>query len=154
MNFKLLSLATLILINFSCKKENNNTNNNITSPFEIKYEIICTSKVKASLYNLVVSYINSTGQIQTESLSDISSGSPWVKNVNVTSSSRPLELNLLLSSSYPSYYLILQNSGSIVQNLYINGVIVASSTNQSESQPTGVNNTYRISLQPLSFIVN
>lgn len=154
MNFKLLSLIALILINFSCKKDNNNTSNSISSPFDVKYEIIASSKVTASFNYPMITYVNNTGQLQTESITSVLPGSPWVKSVSVTTTSRPLQLSLLLSANNPAYYLVLQNSGSVVQNLYVNGSLVASSTNQSETIPTGNNNTYKINILPLDYVVN
>jgi hypothetical protein len=64
-----------------------------------------------------------------------------------------LQLSLLISGNNPNYYLILANAGSITQNLYINGVLKASSTNQSDSQPS-LGSWYRITIPAITYTVN
>ncbi|MCX6210885.1 MAG: hypothetical protein NTZ59_15610 [Bacteroidetes bacterium] len=133
-NFALFLMCFTIL---SCKKsENNSTSNNTSSPFTVKYEIIPTSKVSASWDKPIISYINSTGQLQTESVSNLSDISTWSKTITVTSTARPLQLSLLVTTTYPNYYLVLEKAGSLTQNIYVNGTLMASSTNQSSNQVT------------------
>ncbi len=154
--------STLMLIAFfsitviSCKKNNASDapSNQISSPFTVKYEITSSSNVYSS-YNLpIATYVNSTGQQQTESVPSLSANTPWVKTVTVTSTTRPLQLSLLLSTSPPGVYrLYLLNSGQITQNIYVNGNLVASSTNQSSTSANG-SGQFNISTIALNYTIN
>jgi hypothetical protein len=152
---KIISLiSVLLLILQSCSSGDNNSNSNsISSPFTVKYEIISTSQVRASYNSPMITYNNSTNQTQTESVTNLTATTPWSKTVDITTTTRPLQLSLLISGNNPNYYLILANAGSITQNLYINGVLKASSTNQSDSQPS-LGSWYRITIPAITYTVN
>jgi hypothetical protein len=146
--FTAIFFATFI----SCTKNEDSvsSSNAVTSPFTIKYEVKSTATVRSSYGLPMVTYVNSTGQKQTESISVLSASTPWSKTINVTSTSRPLQLSLLLSTSPPDVYrLWLTNAGDITQNMYINGVLVASSTNTSST----VGSEYNIKIIGLDYTV-
>lgn len=150
--FLLLSITSLLLQSCSSSSSDNSNTNNITSPFTVKYELITTSNANSSYGYPMVTYVNSTGQQQTESVPNLTPSNPWIKTVTVTTNTRPLQLNLLLSTQPADVYrLWLSNAGSITQNIYVNNVLVASSTNQSSSEP--ILNQYNISLVPLQYTI-
>ena len=132
--------------------DNSNTNS-ISSPFIVKYEVITTSNVYSSFGTPRIAYVNSTGQQQTESVSNLTPSNPWIKTVTVTATTRPLQLNLLLSTLPPDVYrLWLSNAGSITQNIYVNGTLVASSTNQSVTTDNGFGE-YNINIIALDYAI-
>lgn len=149
----LLLLPIALLLLQSCSSNDNNSSTGSTSgPFTVKYEVITTSNVHSSFGSPMVTYVNSTGQQQTESVPSLTPTNPWTKTVSVTSVTRPLQLNLLLSTQPANIYrLWLSNVGSITQNIYLNGVLVASSTNQSA---TVTSSEYNIQLVALGYSVN
>lgn len=152
----LFSITFLILQSCSSDSNDNQTNNNnndVLTPFTVKYELRTTSTVRSSYGQPMVTYINSTGQQQTESVPNLTSNNPWIKTVTITSTTRPLQINLLLSTQPANIYrLWLTNVGSVTQNIYINGVLKASSTNQSATVP--ILNEYNIQLIQLNHMVN
>lgn len=132
--YLLLSVVLSSFVIISCTKNDDSVSspNSVSSPFTVKYEIKTTATVRASYGLPMVTYVNSTGQKQTESISVLSANTPWSKTMTVTTTSRPLQLSLLLSTSPPDVYrLWLNSAGDIIQNMYINGALVASSTNTS-----------------------
>jgi hypothetical protein len=149
-----------ILVLQSCSSDSNNNgsnNNNVSSPFTVRYELRTTSNVHSSWGAPMVTYVNSTGQQQTESVPSLSSTNPWIKTITVTSTTRPLQLNLLLSTQPANVYrLWLSNVGSITQNIYVNDVLVASSINQSTTTPyvSSTGNEYNIELVQLGYSIN
>ena len=136
----ILFVTVLLIINFSCKKSSNDDNAKITSPFTVKYEVKTKNKVSTSFGPLTVTYVNSTGQKQTENVYQITQATPWSKTITITTSTRPLILSLLLSTTPANAYRIVVN-GEITQNLYVNDKLVASSTN------TGSDNVQVVALE-------
>jgi hypothetical protein len=125
-------ILTATIISCTKKEDSVSSLNNVTSPFTVKYEVKSTATVHASYGLPMVTYVNSTGQKQTESISVLSANTPWSKTISVTTTSRPLQLSLLFSTSPPDVYrLWLTNAGDIIQNMYVNGVLIASSNNTS-----------------------
>ena len=138
----------------SCSRGNEDNNSSIVkSPFTIKYEIISSSKIISPGSSVVISYTNSLGQLQTESFSGTSNLITWNKSINVESIVRPLTLNLSIKSSGATNggYLAISNSGTITQNIYINGILKSSNISNS----TNTNNSwgYMIDPSPINFIV-
>ena len=139
--FKNFLIVSLILIsNIACKKSEESDISRIASPFTVKYEVTTNNKVYTSFGPLTVAYVNSTGQKQTESVYQITQATPWSKTITITTSTRPLILSLLLSSTPANVYRIVVN-GEITQNLYVNDKLVATSTN------TGSDNVQVIALE-------
>ncbi len=152
---KKIILPLLITLLFSCKKDSNSTSStNISSPFTVKYELVPTTVVTSSWGAPNIFYINATGQTETESVNTLSNVSVWSKTITITTAIRPLKLNLHASTIAGSYYLVLDKAGSLTQNIYINGSLKASSTNQSETSPTGIYSKYRVNIPALTFTVN
>jgi hypothetical protein len=154
---KKIILPLLITLLFSCKKDSNSTSStsaSISSPFTVKYEALPSAVVTTSFGFPNIFYVNSTGQPETASLASLSVAIPWSKTITITTTTRPLQLNLQAAASNASYYLVLDKAGSITQNLYINGSLKATSTNQSETTPTASNSKYRINNPALTFTVN
>jgi hypothetical protein len=152
---KKIIFPLIITLLFSCKKDGGSTpGSNISSPFTVKYEIVPTGTVTSSWGAPNIFYTNATGQTETESVSSLSNASLWSKTITITTATRPLQLNLQASTIAGSYYLILDKPGSLTQNIYINGSLKASSTNQSETNPTGINSKFRINIPALTFTVN
>lgn len=138
----------------SCSRGNeDNNSSNVKSPFTVKYEIISSSKIISPGSSVVISYTNSLGQLQTESFSGTSNLITWNKSINVESIVRPLTLNLSIKSSGTTNggYLAISNSGTITQNIYINGTLKSSNISNS----TNTNNSwgYMIDPSPINFIV-
>lgn len=138
----------------SCSRGNEDNNPSIVkSPFTVKYEIISSSKIISPGSSVVISYTNSSGQLQTESFSGTSNLITWNKSINVESIVRPLTLNLSIKSSGATNggYLAISNSGTITQNIYINGILKSSNISNS----TNTNNSwgYMIDPSPINFIV-
>lgn len=136
----------------SCTKNDDNVSspNSVSSPFTVKYEIKSTATVRSSYGLPMVTYVNSTGQKQTESISLLSANTPWSKTISVTATSRPLQLSLLLSTSPPDIYrLWLTNAGNVTQNMYVNGELVASSTNTSSN----IGSEYNIKIIGLDYSI-
>ena len=102
-------------------------------PFVIKYEILTSAGVSASSLTPIVSFTNSTGQIDVENITTLNSTKPWVKELTITSETRPLEINLLISAKAEGLYLKLDKQGTITQNVYKDNKLVASSTSQSSN---------------------
>lgn len=155
---KILFNLCLLIILQSCSSDSSNTsntnNNAISSPFTVRYELRTTANVHSSWGSPMVTYVNSTGQQQTESVPNLTATNPWIKTISVTSTTRPLQLNLLLSTQPANIYrLWLSNAGSVTQNIYLNNVLVASSTNQSTTTPNNANE-YNIQLMQLGYSVN
>jgi hypothetical protein len=154
---KKIIIPLLITLLFSCKKDSNSTSStsaSISSPFTVKYEVLPSAVVTTSFGFPNIFYVNSTGQPETMSLSNLSVAIPWSKTITITTTTRPLQLNLQAAASNAAYYLVLDKAGSITQNLYINGSLKATSTNQSETTPTASNSKYRINNPALTFTVN
>lgn len=130
----LFLILSVTIISCTKTEDSNSSSSNVSSPFTVKYEVISTSNAYASWGMPMVTYVNSTGQKETESVSSLSTARAWSKTVNVTTPTRPLNLNLLLSTSPPDVYrLWLKSAGEITQNLYVNGTLVASSSNKSST---------------------
>jgi hypothetical protein len=154
---KKIILPLLITLLFSCKKDSNSTSStsaSISSPFTVKYEVLPSAVVTTSFGFPNIFYVNSTGQPETASLASLSVAIPWSKTITITTTTRPLQLNLQAAASNPSYYLVLDKSGTITQNLYINGSLKATSTNQSEITPTASYSKFKINNPALTFTVN
>jgi hypothetical protein len=152
---KKIILPLIITLLFSCKKDSNSTSSsNISGPFTVKYEIVPTTVVTSSWGVPNIFYVNATGQTETESVSALSNVNVWSKTITITTATRPLQLNLQASTIAGSYYLVLDKAGSLTQNIYINGSLKASSTNQSETSPTGIYSKYRVNIPALTFTVN
>lgn len=135
----------------SCSKSDEN---NEASPFTVKYEIISSSKIISPGSSVIISYTNSTGQLQTKSFSSSDNLISWNETINVTSAIRPLTLNLSITSSGAANggYLAIANSGTITQNIYINDILKSSNINNS----TSTNNSwgYKIAPTPINHIVH
>ena len=132
-NLLLCNIMLFLTCIVSCKKENTNTDK-IKSPFTVKYEISATENTYSSYGSLLVSYVNGTGQNETESPTFLSNTTPWTKTITVTTTARPLKLSLRLSTSpVDAYRIYLKNkAGQIVQNIYVNGVL---HVNTSKTDP-------------------
>lgn len=114
-------IALLLTVLSSCKKDDTSTSGNFT----VKYEIITSSPIASSeLSSGILVYTNGTGQVEAVQ-NVLQSGTSWSKTVTVTTSTRPLQLSLSPASAR------LSAPGSITSNIYINGVIKATSTGQS-----------------------
>lgn len=147
-----LLLFTLSMICISCTKNEDSVSStdNISSPFTIKYEIIANSQIISPGSSVIISYTNSSGQLQTENFNSLIN---WNKSINVTTTVRPLMINLSIMSSGAANggYLAIANSGTITQNIYINGDLKSSSINNSAStsNPWG----YMISSSPINYTI-
>lgn len=147
-----LLLFTLSVISISCTKNEDSVSStdNISSPFTVKYEIIANSKIISPGSSVIISYTNSSGQLQTENFSNLIN---WNKSINVTTTARPLTINLSIISSGAANggYLAIANSGTITQNIYVNGALKSSSINNSAS--TSNSWGYIIASSPINYIV-
>ncbi len=151
----LLLIAVISMHILSCKKnEDNTTSNKVSSPFTVKYEITSSTNVYSnnsySNTSQTITYVNSTGQQQTETVTNLSDSNPWSKTITVTSGIRPLQLSLLLSSNNQIY---LSKTGQITQNIFVNGKLVASSTNQSTTTSTS-GGAFYIQIIALNYTIN
>lgn len=136
---------------FSCSSGDDSSNIDSSNSIKVTYEVLSSSAVNSSLGDPMITYVNSTGQLQTESISTLLANNPWSKTFDITTTTRPLQLSLLLSTSPPDVYrLFLDNQGSITQNIYINNELVASSTNTSASADIG---GYNITINSLEYLL-
>ncbi len=151
LQFILAVLILLVIVSCTNKEDSVNSPDTLSSPFTVKYEIIAKSAIISPGSSVIVSYINSTGQLQTESFSSLTN---WNKSINVTSNVRPLTMSLSIVSSGAANggYLAIANIGTVTQNIYINGVLKSSSTNNSAS--TGSSFGYKIASSPINYTVN
>ena len=133
----------------SCSKSN--VASNTATPFTVKYEIIASSKIISPGSSIIISYTNSSGQLQTKSFGNLST---WNETINVTTTVRPLTMNLSIKSSGAANggYLAIANSGTITQNIYINGTLKSSNINNSATSPNG-SWGYQIAPAPINYVI-
>ena len=151
----IFSLSFLIL--FSCSSGDDSSSNNNSDSITVKYEITASTSqgVHSSFGEPIITYVNGTSQFEIGTVLDgeINSSAPWSKSVEITTSTRPLQLSLLLSTSPPEVYrLYLMDEGTVTQNLYINDELEASATYMSEQ--TSNNNQYDVNILPLDYTIN
>ena len=122
----LLGTIFLILISFGISSCSSNSTaggqvnpNAVGTPFTLKYEIITSSPAVSNPASQGIGYTNGTQQ--TEFDNSFTSGSSWIKEINVTSTTRPF--NTALVSGPGS--ITLSAPGTVTGNIYINGNQVA-----------------------------
>jgi hypothetical protein len=132
----ILVVGFFVLTNISCKKSKGIDISVLAGPIIVKYEITTNTTFRAQSGSLTLTYVNSTGQNQTEIRTFITDTNPWNKTVTITTPTRPLKLSLL-PTTLSSYYLVLESRSSVAQsvtlNIYVNDKLVASSTNTGGS---------------------
>ena len=117
-NFCLRCPLTLVLWAFllgACHKDN------LQGVLVIKYEILLPSRFVPQFggYGLQINYINSTGTMQTETVTP--TGTTWTKEFTLNTEQRPLKVSYYGAGSSAAI------SGKAILNLYINGDQKASS---------------------------
>ena len=128
---KVLYIIATILVGFtSCKKDTTSTTSSTPSPFTLKYEIKSSVPIVvagAGNPNLIL-YTNGTNQSES---SIFTSGTNWTKTITVTTNNRPFIALLQLSNN-----IQLSAPGTLTGNIYLNGSLIANSTNQSINYPS------------------
>ncbi len=128
MNVKKYFLLPFFLYLFlitGCKKESNrNSGSN-----DVKYEILTSTAIAAPSLGQIyrVGYVNSTGQLETVD-NFIPGQKSWTKSVTITTSSRPLNVQVAAPQA-----IFLSAPGSVTLNIYVGGILKASTTNNSTS---------------------
>jgi hypothetical protein len=150
----LSSLLFLNIVIFNNCSSNNTAGgqvnpNTIGSPFTVKYEIISSSPmITSNGSNIGVMYMNASGQ--EEISQDLVSGSTtWSKTLNITTSSRPLQI--IFSPGGGGGVVYLASQGNVTLNMYINGSLKGSITNGSQLLSGGINLCSSLLLQ---YVVN
>lgn len=135
-----LTVLFIALTFLSCSKSETSGSGSTSSPFTLKYEIICDKSITTTYLGQpflpTISYINGTGQ--AEFSSTFTSGTTWTKTITVTDTRRPFLVMLGADG------LSLTSSGNVIANLYVNGVKKATSTNPTI--PVGTLNTGIVNL--------
>ena len=117
-NFCLRCPPVLVLwaiLLWACQKDN------LQGVLVIKYEIVVPSRFVPQFggYGLQINYTNSTGTLQTETVTP--TGTTWAKEFTLNTEQRPLKLSYYGAGSSAAI------SGKAILNLYINGDQKASS---------------------------
>lgn len=118
-----LTLLTIAMLTITgCKKDDEAGPNG--GKTVLKYEIVSTSPFQVitgigTNYSVNASYINATGNTQTEQSSV--TGTTWSKTVEFTSTQRPIAISLIASGYTAS------TTGTVTANIYENGVLKANS---------------------------
>ena len=108
-------LALWLIFMGACQKDN------LQGVLVIKYEIVVPSRFVPQFggYGLQINYTNSTGTMQTESITP--TGPTWTKEFTLSAEQRPLKISFYGAGSSAAI------SGKAILNLYINGDEKASS---------------------------
>jgi hypothetical protein len=117
----LLLSSSLVLI--SCKKDGGQDSSTISSPFTVKYEFTSATAFDLVAPKPIVWYFNSSGG-STQTTANIL---PWILEQTVTSTNRPFNLQITGLS------IFLTSPGSVIGNIYINGVKKATVTAQTRA---------------------
>jgi len=91
--------------------------NTLGTPFTLKYEIITSSPIVSNPASQGIGYTNGTQQ--TEFDNSFTSGSSWIKEITVTSTTRPFNTALVTGA------ITLNTPGTVTGNIYLNGNQVA-----------------------------
>jgi hypothetical protein len=123
---KIFSIILLYTFLSSCTPDNPTTPP--SGAVTVKYEIILSSPLIPLAPTLATPLINYTnGTAQNESVYDFNYGSSsWTKTVNITAT-RPFPTTLQSAALY------ISTAGTITANIYVNGVIKATQTNQTQN---------------------
>jgi hypothetical protein len=141
---KNLLIIALITFSITACTPDDPANTGTSSPFTLKYEYVLTSPaLNGPLNSQTFIYTNATGQVETGPR--INDGDmSWSKTITVTTSTRPLIVQLGQTT------MQIRSAGSVTANIYINGVLKASSNNPSIN-----NNGFFYSIVPtLVYTVN
>jgi len=108
-------LALWLIFMGACQKDS------LQGVLVIKYEIVVPSRFVPQFggYGLQINYTNSTGTMQTETVTP--TGTTWTKEFTLNTEQRPLKLSYYGAGSSAAI------SGKAILNLYINGDQKASS---------------------------
>jgi hypothetical protein len=109
----------------ACKKESNQSGGSN----DVKYEIITSTTIAPPSLGQIylVGYINATGQLETAN-NFIAGQKSWTKSVTITTSSRPLNVQVVAPQA-----IFLTAPGSVTLNIYVGRILKASTTNNSTS---------------------
>lgn len=119
----LSSLLLFIVVIFNSCSSNNTAGgqvnpNTVGTPFTLKYEIITPSSISTTppaAGASSIQYTNATGQLEMDvSLTSLTSGTTWTKEIVVTTSNRPFPAVMYAQ-------LFLNTSGTAIGNIYVNG---------------------------------
>jgi hypothetical protein len=108
-----------------CKKESSRSGGNN----EVKYEILTSTAIAPPSLGQIyrVGYVNGTGQLETAD-NFIPGQKSWTKSITITTSSRPLNVQVAAPQA-----IFLSAPGSVTLNIYVGGILKASTTNNSTS---------------------
>lgn len=122
-----LTLLTFALFTLSACKKDEASNPNAGKTI-IKYEVLSSADFSQTPYSLQITYVNGTGQtVLAEEVK--TSGKSWSKEVEVTTSQRPIPVFFACAG-----YTMISPTGTV--NVYINGTLRGSSnfTNVTQAQ--------------------
>lgn len=155
----ILSVLCLVILSTSCSKDEAKSETSTNpSTVNVKYEIIASSDVRTSngVNNpqISITYTNSAGQQQIETMNYPNNFRTWNKTFNLTNTNRPLQLRLNMSNLTPiTYNFTIQNGGTVKMNLYLDGVLTKSETRTSDSSYLPGTNWYNIAIFDLAYTV-
>ena len=134
---QLFLILTIVAFLFTgCDNDSSSGNGNSSGNVTLKYEIESTSAFTPAFINgvqffppLNVTYINETGQQQSEQIN--TNTSTWSKTIQLTASQRPIGI-LFNATAYTT-----NASGTGIVRIYMNGVLKASQNIQITNFSTG-----------------
>ena len=113
---QLFLILTIVAFLFTgCEKDSSSGNGNSSGNVTLKYEIESTKILSPPL---IVTYMNETGQAQSEQIN--TNTSTWSKTIQLTASQRPI----LIIFNVAAYTATAPGTG--VVRLHVNGVLKAS----------------------------